>query len=55
MKKINLKTLLKIKTPQNKDKQKSVELWVYGYYACSSLSMTPTINLSQNNTTTNHF
>lgn len=47
MKKINLKTLLQIKTPEKNEKQKSVELWMYGYYACSSLCMVPAINLSK--------
>lgn len=47
MKKINLKNLLQIKTPKKNEKQKSVELWVYGYYACSSLCMVPTIDISK--------
>lgn len=47
MKKFNLKTILQIKTPKKNAKQNSVELWLYGYYACSSLCMVPAIDFSK--------
>ena len=33
--------------PKNPESEKSIELWMYGYYACSSLCMVPTIDLSK--------
>lgn len=46
MKKI---TFHKFKIPQikNPETEKSIYLWMYGYYACSSLCMIPSIDLTQ--------
>lgn len=48
MKKIKTRTIksLKVKIP---DKEKQIYLWIYGYYSCSSLFMSTTIDLSENN------
>ena len=48
MKKIKTRTIksLKIKIP---DKYKKLNLWIYGYYSCSSLFMSTTIDLPENN------
>ena len=48
MKKIKTRTIksLKVKIP---DKEKQIDLWMYGYYSCSSLFMSTTIDLSENN------
>ena len=41
---------------QNIDKnKKTYSFWAYGYYACSSLCMTTTIDHSQNHKENNHF
>lgn len=48
MKKIKIRTIksLKIKIP---DKENQLYLWIYGYYSCSSLFMSITIDLPENN------
>jgi len=46
MKKLHfhIKKSSRIKKPEP---EKLIELWMYGYYACSSLCMVPTIDLSK--------
>lgn len=38
----------KTKRIKNPETEKSIAIWMYGYYACSSLCMIPTIDLSEN-------
>lgn len=44
MKKVKTRTIksLKVKIP---DKEKQINLWIYGYYSCSSLFMSTAIDL----------
>lgn len=48
MKKLKIHIIKLLQTTKSKQ-EKPLDVWLYGYYACSSLCMIPLIDLSENN------